>query len=179
MNEIKIKKSKDINWTYIIRAGSCFLILVFVLLTLCIWNQGVLFTWKYFFILSLCAIPLSIFGAYTVEKLGSVLGGGWASKKISPREQLSADLARARYSKGRGQFDEALNIINQVVQKDPAFPDALYLKAHILWEGYKDSSGALENLDKVMKLVQDPEEPLHRWAVNYYHEILKAYKNRK
>ena len=127
--------------------------------------------------MSLCAIPLSILYAYTVEKFSTGLGGiltGWTAQKISPREQLSADLAKARYAKGIGHFDEALNIINQVLEKDPDYPDALYLKAHILWEGFNNSKGALESLKRILLLVQE-DDPIHRWAIAYYDEVRKGY----
>ncbi|MFC1534327.1 tetratricopeptide repeat protein, partial [Thermodesulfobacteriota bacterium] len=74
-----------------------------------------------------------------MEKLGSGLGGiftGWTSKTISLRDQLSADLEKARHSKRNGRFEESLDIINGVLNKDQSFPDALYLKAQILWEGF-------------------------------------------
>jgi len=167
----------EINKALIIRFILCFLICVGALLVIWIFTQSELFTLKHVFILSLCAIPLSILLVYTVERLGSGIGGiltGWTARKINPREQLSADIARARYSKGTGHFEESLSIINQVLEKDPDFPDALYLKAHILWEGFNNGKGALESLIKVMELVQD-HEPIYDWASNYYHEIKKGH----
>src|SRR4030042_361978 len=122
-----------------------------------------------------CPILLSIMTIYIVEKPASVSGKiYWPSEKIPPREQLSADLARARYSKGTGHFDKALSIINQILEKDPDFPDALYLKAHILWEGFENSKGALESLIRVMELVKD-NEPIYHRASNYYHEVKKGH----
>ena len=167
----------EINKALIIRFILFFLICVGALLVIWISTRSELFTLKHVFIMSLCAIPLSILLAYTVERLGSGIGGiltGWTARKINPREQLSADLARARYSKGTGHFEEALSIINDVLEKEPDYPDALYLKAHILWEGFENSKGALESLIKVMELVQD-HEPIYHWASNYYHEVKKGH----
>jgi tetratricopeptide (TPR) repeat protein len=178
MNKIKIKPKNEINRTFIIRFICCFLICVGALLTIWSFTGSQLFTLKHVFILSLCAIPLPFLYAYTVEKFASSLGGiltGWTTQKISPREQLSADMARARHSKGSGHFEEALSIINQVLEKDPDYPDALYLKAHILWEGFENSTGALESLARVMELVQD-HESLHGWALNYYDEVRKGHR---
>jgi tetratricopeptide (TPR) repeat protein len=126
--------------------------------------------------MSLCAIPLSILYAYGLERLSSGLGvifTGWTTRKIPAREQLSADLAKARYAKGSGHFQEALYIINQVLEKDPDFPDALYLKAHILWEGFNKSKGALKCLIRIMELARD-DEPIYHWASSYYHEVKKG-----
>jgi tetratricopeptide (TPR) repeat protein len=47
-------------------------------------------------------------------------------------------LAKARYSKRQGRFKEALSIIESALDRDPEFPDALYLKARILWEGFNN-----------------------------------------
>ena len=138
---------------------------------------GKLFTFKHLLIYSAYSIPLCFLYAYTVEKFGSFLGNilsGWSSRKVSPREALSADLERARFSKRKGQFKEARNIINEVIEKDPDFPDALYLKAMILWEGFEDRQEALECLRKVMELVPR-NETLHRWAFNYLREVKKTH----
>ncbi len=167
----------EINKALIIRFILCFLICVGALLTIWIFTQSELFTLKHVIIFSLCALPLSILYSYIVEKLGSGLGGiltGWTARKIPAREQLSADLAMARYAKGNGHFEDALSIINQVLEKDPDFPDALYLKAHILWEGFNKSKDTLECLIRIMELVRD-DEPIYRWASNYYHEVKKGH----
>jgi tetratricopeptide (TPR) repeat protein len=174
MDEFSIKKKAEINWTFIIRAVACFLFCAIALSIIVISTGAGLFTLTHLIIFLICAVPFSLFYAYIVERLGSLLGmifSGWTSKKISPREQLSADLARARYSKGKGEFEDALRIIDHILEKDPDYPDALYLKAHILWEGFKNRSEAMECLKKIMGLTKDHEEPLYRWASNYYREV--------
>lgn len=153
----------------------CFFLYFFVLLILGIFClEGT----KIIIVLSFPgAVLLSLLTVFISEMIGRKAGSiYWPSQKISPREQLSADLARARYSKGRGEFDDAISIINQVLEKDPVYPDALYLKAHILWEGFENSESALECLNRIIELVKDNEEPIHRWAVTYYHEIKKGHR---
>ena len=134
---------------------------------------GELFTLKHLFLFSMGSIPLCLLFAYSIEKLGSVLGNaftGWSSKKTSLRESLSADFAKAKLSKRRGEYKEALKVIDEVLEKDSEFADALYLKAQILWEGFENREGALECLRKVMILVPQ-QEPLHRWASYYFIDI--------
>lgn len=117
----------------------------------------------------LLTIPLSIIYAYTIEKFGSGFGillSGWTSKEISPREQLSAELAKARHSKINSRFEESLNLINNILNKDENFPDALYLKAQVLWEGFERSVESKKLFRRVMQFVS-PEEPLHRWSLDY------------
>jgi len=174
MNEIKITQKKEFNGASLIRAIFCFLFSVFALFAICIFTGAELFTYKHFIIFSLCAIPLSILFIYTIEKLGSVLGGifsGWTSKMISPREQLSADLEKARHSKRNSHFEESLNIINGVLNKDENFPDALYLKAQILWEEFGKSVESKNLFRKIMKLVST-EDPLYRWSSDYIDKIM-------
>ena len=132
---------------------------------------------SYIIIILCCpgAVLLSLLTVFISGMIGKKTGSiYWPSEKIPPREQLSADIARAKYSKGTGHFEEALSIINDVLEKDPDYPDALYLKAHILWEGFENSKGALESLIRIMELVKD-NEPIYHWASNYYHEVKKGH----
>ena len=138
-------------------------------------SGGQLFTLKHLLIFSIICIPLSGLYVYVVEKVGSGLGTflTWSSKKVGPRDIFSADLARARHSKSAGRFEEALAIINTVLVKDPDLPDALYLKATILWEGFRNRQESSSCLKKVMELVAS-HETLHRWALNYYEDLTKT-----
>lgn len=178
MNEFKNRLKKKINWGFIKRVLFCFLCSFATLYIIYSSTGGVLFTSKHLKIFTLCVIPLSVLYALTVEKLGSGLGNlllGWSSKQVNLEGQLSADLARARFSKGRGQFREALLIVNEILKKHPNFPEARLLKAQIMWEGFDNKELAMRNLDKVMSLVKD-DAPIHRWAMNYYHEVIKGRK---
>ena len=124
-------------------------------------------------LLMILAIPLCILADYVVERLGSVLGGflsGWSSQVATLRETLAADMQRARYSRREGRYEEALAIINGVLEKDPKYPDAHFLKARILWEGFGNREGARGCLEMVLQLVPEGET-LHQWAHNYYDEI--------
>jgi len=180
MNTFKIKRKKEIDRLPIIRALFCFSLVVAVLLIICIITSAQLLTYKHVIIFSLCSIPLCILYAYTVEKIGSVLGGmitGSTSGGIDLREQLSADLEKARNSKRNGRFEESLKIINSVLDKDQNFPEALFLKAQILWEGFGRSAESKILLRMVMKLVPN-EDPLHRWSSNYFKEMMSKQRRR-
>jgi len=96
---------------------------------------------------------------------------GWSSRKVSLRETLSADFEKAKSYKRSGKFEEANEIIDQVLEKDPDYPDALYLKAQILWEGFEKRQEASECLQNVMRLVPQ-EDTLHRWASIFLKEII-------
>jgi hypothetical protein len=91
-----------------------------------------------------------------------------------PREEtFSADLTRTRVKKGEGRFEEALGIVEGVLNAAPDLPDALFLKGEILWEGFGRKGEALICFKKVLQSV-DEKETLHRWASEAYHRIKKT-----
>jgi hypothetical protein len=135
---------------------------------------GKLFTFKHLFLFSLFSIPFCFLLPYCLERFGSGLGNmfsGWSLRKVSPRETLSADLEKAKSSKRSGRFKEAIGIIDHVLEKDPDFPDALYLKAQILCQGFEKRQGASGCLLGVMRLVPQ-EDTTHRWASSLLKEII-------
>ncbi len=68
------------------------------------------------------------------------------------REQLQGLVSQARFNKDNGDYTIAFNYINQVLEKDPDFPEALILKAQILWEGFSRADAAIQFLEKVLTL---------------------------
>ena len=125
------------------------------------------------------SIILSIITTYIVGKLGSTSGTiYWPTKTVPPQEQFSADLAKARFCKAKGQYKEAISLLNEILKQYPTFPDALWLKGQILWEGFENKDAALKNLEKVIELVQD-DDPIQRWAINYYYDLKKGQKIKK
>jgi tetratricopeptide (TPR) repeat protein len=178
MNAFRIKRKKDIDHPRIIRTVSCFLLILGALLIICATTGAQLFTLKHVLIFSLCSIPLCVLYAYCIEKLGSGLGGmlsGAMPGKLGLREKLGADLERARYSKRENRFEEALRIIDRVLVKDPDFPEALFLKGQIMWEGFKNPTEAADCFKKVMG-VAEKTDTLHRWASSYHDQIKKGGK---
>ena len=126
----------------------------------------------------LAAVLLSVItGVITVlitDKAGGVASGllyGSGKSTFSLRERLEGDIQQVRHHKMNGRFSEALELIEAVLGQDPDFPDALFLKAKILWEGFQDSAGAKGCLGQVLKAVPDTEEPLHRWSVHLLSQI--------
>jgi hypothetical protein len=156
----------------------CFTFVLGSLLIICVATGAKLFTFKHVLIFSLCSIPLCVLYAYCIEKLGSGLGrvlSGWMSAEPGHRETLAADLERARHNKRENRFKETLNIIETVLDRDPDFADALFLKGQIMWEGFKNKGEAAGCFKKVIELVQN-SEPLHRWASSYYDQIKHSRK---
>jgi len=88
--------------------------------------------------------------------------GGAASSLISgrreavwtTREQVQGFLSQARFNKDNGDYTIAFNYVNKVLDKDPDYPEALMLKAQILWEGFSRADAAIRFLDKILSLDQ-------------------------
>jgi tetratricopeptide (TPR) repeat protein len=90
-------------------------------------------------------------------------------------EQLAGELVKARLLKSSHRFDEALEVINRSLDRLPDYPEALFLKAQILWEGYTDYSGARACLKKVIqmkKMRNEQEKTVRRWCENMLKEML-------
>lgn len=88
---------------------------------------------------------------------------GWTREDISSQEWLASEMARIRSFKRQRSFDKALALVNHVLAQYPNFPEALYLKAQVFWEGFKNPWAAESYFTRVIELTED-SEPVHRWA---------------
>lgn len=175
MTKIQINPNKAKERSFLFRVLFCFLLCTAALFIIYASVGGRLFTFYHLIIFILCCIPLSIIYALFIEKIGNGFGAlmsGWSNKKIPLKEQYSADMSRARFCKSRKEYSEALNIINEILENIPAFPEALFLKAQILWEGFKNSKETSTALDRALELVKD-DEPFRKRVSNYYMLLIK------
>ena len=117
-----------------------------------------------------CA-PLAVWVADTVGERSTNLLYGLGRETFQLHERLAGELDKIRHSKRRGDFGRALYLVNQLLNKAPDLPEALFLKAQILWEGFGNPEAAEEYLKEVMGLVRD-SEPLHRWALGYHEQVI-------
>jgi len=123
------------------------------------------------------AFPLYFITLYTLNKTSSFLGDimtGRLSKTVPLRATLAADLSRVKVKKMNGDYQDALEIIDRLLSRDPHFPEALFVKSQILIDGFKDITGAKRCLKKLMKKVSSAEN-IYQWASSYLEEI----ENRK
>ncbi len=124
-------------------------------------------------IFHLFTIPLSILCIYCADNLASGLGAllsDWIPKKSDRYSQFSADLAKSKLSKQRKHFAEALQLVNNILREEPDFPEARFLKAQILWEGFGNAEAAKGYLIRIRQLVPKGES-LHTWASTYLEEM--------
>jgi len=117
-------------------------------------------------------IIVVVITSFMGRSAGMLYGGGRA--RISLREQLEGELTTARVSKIEKRFEDALVAVENVLAKDPDFPDALLLKAQILWEGFTDAPAARSIVMKILHLETDKTAPVYRWAGELYKEVAKG-----
>jgi tetratricopeptide (TPR) repeat protein len=129
----------------------------------------------------LVAIAVSAVVGSATTVFAGILGGGAVNvfygigrKTIGLREQLAGDLNIAKHHKLCDRFDEALIKIEDVLARDPDFPEALFLKARILREGFEDREAAKTCLLKIIKVEPDKDAPFHRWALDFYRQLSKS-----
>jgi tetratricopeptide (TPR) repeat protein len=140
--------------------------------------------WAFVGLLAAIAVSAVVGSAATI--FARALGGGAANRlygtgrrTIGDRERLAGDLNVVRFRKRSKKFDEALIRIDDVLAKDPDFPEALFLKAQILWEGFKDHEAAKECLRRIIKLEPDTKADFHRWALDFYREMSEQTKSER
>jgi tetratricopeptide (TPR) repeat protein len=104
---------------------------------------------------------------------------GLGRRTIGIRERMAGDLNVVRYHKLCNQFEDALLKIDAVLAKDPDFPEALFLKAQILWEGFEDRQAAKACLLKIIKVEPNKETVFRRWALNLYRELSDRVQTEK
>ena len=126
----------------------------------------------------LIAAPISAVIAVAGVGLSGILSNaavnvfyGMRNGNWTLREQLAGDLSKVRVQKMNNRFDDALVSVEGILARDPDHPEALFLKAQILWEGYGDRSGARDFLIKAAKAEPDGQSPLHRWARSLYRDM--------
>jgi tetratricopeptide (TPR) repeat protein len=94
-----------------------------------------------------------------INKLYGMGQAYWA-----PKERLKGSVAQAKYHLRNKQYDKALEVINYVLDEAPDYPEALYVKAKILSDGFKNDIAAKKYLERIVKVVPDEDECYHRWA---------------
>jgi len=125
------------------------------------------------FVAAIFSVFVSVLIKFVTEKFGGMASTLYGGRRptLNVRAQLEADLDRVRYHKMQKHFGKALAIVNRVLDQDSGFPDALFLKAQILSEGFKSVKAAKRCLRKVMELVPNKQETIHCWASTFYHDL--------
>lgn len=88
---------------------------------------------------------------------------GWGREDTSQQDWLAREMNKIRLLKRQRNFDKAFALVNDLLDKVPNLPEALYLKGHLLWEGFKNPWAAESYFRRVIELTED-NQPVHRWA---------------
>lgn len=90
------------------------------------------------------------------------------------RERLASDIQMTTHDKNNHDFSRALARVDGILKQDPKFPEALYLKAEILWEGFGKTNEAMDILKKIMTFTKSSDQ-YHTWA-RTLHQKLSHYR---
>ena len=121
----------------------------------------------------------SIISHFIIERLGSAGGNLIYGKRrpiYSDFEKYEGPLNQARHLKVKNEYASAHNIVNEILSKAPDLPEALYLKAQILWEGYHKAKPSKELLARIMTVVPDKSETYNRWAQTLLDQINREHQ---
>ena len=91
-------------------------------------------------------------------------------------DEIRTALEKAVYEKDIGRYTEALHIVDELLKDDPNIPLAAYIKATILWDGFKDSYTAKLGLKRVKQLVPNKNNSLYHMASELMEEIERSRK---
>lgn len=134
----------------------------------------------------LFAVPGSFALAVMVELFSGAIGStsanplyGMGRRDRSTRDQFAGTLNQVHYHKMCKDFSKALLTVEGVLTREPDFPEALLLKAQLLWEGFEDAVGAKQCLIEILKVEADKKSPFHRWALALYKEISASQRKRE
>ena len=94
------------------------------------------------------------------------------------RDQFAGDVERIRILKRESRFTEALELAEVILTRDPDHPEALLLKAQILYEGFSKYSAANVCLSRILAMNPAPEDKLLHWAASLQEEILVRIRER-
>jgi len=121
--------------------------------------------WPYYWnILASLLIPFGVclITSRSTDEAASCLCG-WGREDTSQQDWLAGEMNKIRLLKRQRNFDKAFTLVNDLLEKVPNFPEALYLKGHLLWEGFKNPWAAEKCFRRVVELTED-NQPVHRWA---------------
>ena len=107
----------------------------------------------------------------TGEFLGDAFCGTGREGQWSREELIDIELHQVRCAKMKGYPKQALIHVNAILALEPDFPEALLLKAQILWESFGNAGAAQAHLEKLMRVNRDKHDRYHRWARNLYDEL--------
>ena len=124
--------------------------------------------WYYALIAAIIATTFVLSLLHIIGKTMDHMSGRRSTS--TTREQLSGDVDRIKYLIRNKKYDEAFQIVESVLNQDPDYPEVLYFKGGILWDGFGLTTEAKETMLRVMALTS-PEDSLYVSALDYRKKI--------
>jgi len=119
------------------------------------------------------SIPLSFLVCSVADLAGASTARifyGARKPNWNRQEKFRGDLDQAIFFKRQGQYLKAMQKVNQMLEQETGFAEALFLKAQILWEGYDSANGARRYLG-MAKQCASKDATLRRWIIGYQKSI--------
>jgi len=117
-------------------------------------------------------IPAAIAVAVS-DKIGTTAGKIYkGSNDRTPYRRYVGFIDQARFLKSKNRYDEALVKIDEFLENVPGNPEALYIKAEIIWEAQKDVQLAKQFLFEILKNTNN-EDQWNIWAKSLLKKITK------
>lgn len=105
---------------------------------------GLVYGWCIFILIMIGGLLFPLPAMYATGRIADfflfLYNGG--SRLSTLRDQFAGDVERIRILKRESRFTEALELAEVVLTRDPEHPEALLLKARILYEGFTRYSAA-------------------------------------
>ncbi len=119
--------------------------------------------------ISLLGAILIMFIAGKSSNAAKILYGG-TRKVISLRERLQSVLKTAKRAKMNKEYPTAIGIVNKILEQDPDYYEAMFVKAQILQEGFNKTDSAKKYLKEVIKHTK-PYEHVHLLSLTLYEQL--------
>ncbi|MFH2011996.1 MAG: tetratricopeptide repeat protein [Pseudomonadota bacterium] len=134
---------------------------------------GALFGYVGIFIGVLLSLVIPVPILFILDRIGGFASLLYRGRRAnwSQHEQLEGDLTQVKYLKMIKNYATALELLDTILNHDPNHPEALFIKAQILWEGFENYAGAKVCLKKVIDMESIKDDPIRRWASNLSDEI--------
>ena len=100
------------------------------------------------------------------------------STRITLQDQLAGEVEKIKFLRRENKLTEALEQAEVVLTQDPEHPEALLLKAQILFEGFAEYSAANTCLRQIIAMEPPPDEKLLNWAKSLREDILLRIRER-
>ena len=129
-------------------------------------------------IAAVAGLIISVIIMYLMDAVSGAASGLLSGRREAVwtiREQVQGFLSQARFNKENENYPAALSFVNKVLEKDPDFADALFLKAQVLWQGFGHSKTAIQFLEKILSL-EDSNKMIQNQAL-ILHTDLKVLES--